>query len=139
VNARIGGSAVEIAAETERHAHPAILGRFQTRQGVESRRRRQGEAEVGFQSLDDCVLEFWRDADRSHPLHVGMTPDREQTGVRATHHAPHQRQIGDGLHILDAVSMMGDAHGPGENHLSTGGVNLGGTVDLLLRYAALGA
>ena len=85
---------------------------------------------MGFQSLDDCVLSLgvtpidpipgrWND--------LGSGADRRE----GDHHAPHQRQIGDGLHILDAVSMMGDAHGPGEDHLSTGGVNLGGTVDLL--------
>ena len=64
-----------------------------------------------------------------------MAADGEQAGVGFAELAADHGQVGDHADVLDAVKMVGDAHGPGEDGVFGLGVVLGGLFDLFARDA----
>src|SRR5262245_49807237 len=73
-------------------------------------------------ALEDCFLELGSDADSADSLDVRVAADGHQAGARLADHTAHQSEIGDGLHVLNAVNVMSDAHSPGEDHVFSSGV-----------------
>jgi len=54
----------------------------------------------------------------------------QQSGIALADHAAQQRQIGDGLHIVDAVFVVGNAHAPGKHSVFRFGIGSGNLFDL---------
>ena len=118
----IGIGAVEVSAQADADLQFSSLGRFDAGQRVEPRRRGECHAELGLQPVEDGLLQFGGDADRPDPLHIRVTPNRQQSGVVTSDHAAQQRQVGDRFDALYSVGVMRDPHRPGEDDVFGGGV-----------------
>jgi len=90
------------------------------------------------ETVEDGVFEFGGDADRADALDVGVAADGHESGTGAADHAAQEREVGDGLDVLDAVGVVGDAHGPAEDGVFGAGETASDRVDLLLGDAAFG-
>ena len=91
----------------------------------------QFDTKVRFEPVEDRLFERRRNADGPNALHVRVAADGHQSRVGPADHAAHQREIADHLHILDAVYVVRDPHGPTEDHTFRVGVALGNVFDLV--------
>ncbi len=112
---RVGVRAKEVAAEAEAEFQFTGGGAFDAGHRVAPGRRRQLDAEMGLQALEDGIFEFRRDADRADTLHVGMAADGHQAAARPADHPAQQGEVGDRLHVFHAVGVLRDAHRPTED------------------------
>ena len=66
-----------------------------------------------------------------HRPHLGaaldarVAADGHEPGARSPHHPPRQGQVDDGLHVVHAVAVHGDAHGPDQHGAPSPGVEAG--------------
>src|SRR5262249_50736589 len=84
--------------------------------GVESVLRWRREIELLAQRLHETVAHLFPDADGAIALDVAVAAHWADTGAGAADLAAKQVEVGDGLHIGDAVVVLGDAHGPAGDH-----------------------
>ena len=79
----VGIRAVQVAAEAEADLQLAGVGAFDAGHRVEAGRRRQLDAEVVLQPVEDRVLELRRHAHGADALHVRVAADRHQARAAA--------------------------------------------------------
>ena len=121
----IGVRAIQIPAEAE--AELQFLPRSGLNAGhrVEARCRRQLQAVLRLQPLENRVFQFRGHAHRADPLHVRVASNRQQSRVGAADHTSQQREVGDRFDVFDAIRMMRDPHRPSEDDVLGRGIASG--------------
>jgi hypothetical protein len=134
----VGRRAQEVTAQRDEHLDAPLAHTLDGLDGVGAVLGGRREVELGAQRLHELVAHLFPDADGAVALHVAVPAHRAQPGAAATDLSAHQREVGDGLHVGDAVLVLGDAHGPAADHPLRGQRDVGRLADQVARHAALG-
>ena len=128
---RIRIASEQVASEADGRIHFPTAAGFDARHRVETTRVGTANTETLLEPRQDCLFEGRCHTDRSHPLHVAVPADRQKAGMGPPDHPAQESQVGNHLHVLDAVQMVRDAHRPSDHHVGGRHVHLGHARDRL--------
>ncbi|MCY1422905.1 hypothetical protein D9M71_386040 [compost metagenome] len=127
----------EVAAKADEDLGLALEHRVDGFHGVVTVLPRHLESEAPFQRIQQ---RRWRpvvDAHGAVALHVAVTAHRTETGAGAADVAAQQLQVDDFLDGRHRMAVLGDAHGPADDHLPGVAVDARGGLDFLQGQARL--
>src|SRR5580700_9168797 len=100
----------EVSAEAYENLGPPLMHGFDRSDGIEAMFVRRREGELFAKCLHELRAHFLPNANRAIALHVAMAANGAKARAAATDVAPEEREVDDGLHVADAVSMLRNAH-----------------------------
>ena len=127
----------QVAAQADQRLGPAFGDRQYRCHRIVAVLGRWFEAVGAADAVQQRCVGFLGDAHRAVALHVGMPAQRTDARTRLADVAAHQQQVGDLLHVVHAVAVLGDAHAVADDHPLGLRVHRGGGFDLRTRQSRI--
>ncbi len=128
----------EVAAEREEQFCFAAFHRADRADHVVTRLARRLESEASSEPVEERGRGLFVDAHRAVTLHVGMAAHRARAGAAPTDVAAQQQQRDQHLDRGDRMTVLGNAHAPGQDRRRARRVDRRGFAQLCLGEAGTG-
>src|SRR6266852_5398963 len=109
-NLRVGNGGNEVSAERNEHIASPVDDRLKCIHHRAPTLLGRTEAEHLLDLAKQLCARLLVDADSPVTLHVGMAANGTDAGAGPADITTHHEEVGDLLHVLRAVSVLGDAH-----------------------------